>query len=136
MKVDEDYENTVKMQQALYDVGFFGKTTLNRAVDGKHGKGTQKALEAAEKAGYIFKDGQLVKKASLVKKSPENSYETVEKPGFWSDLSNFVLSHHSATRSFMGRPYRGSEEEARKLGYKYYTDNGFTRYPVDYSVKG
>jgi hypothetical protein len=72
MKVDENYENTVKMQQALYDAGFFGKTALNIAVDGVAGAGTRRALKAAEKAGYTYKDGKLVKASpTLVSKPTE-----------------------------------------------------------------
>ena len=133
-KVNEDYENTVKMQQALYDTGFYGKTALNRAVDGIVGKGTRRALAAAEKLD-IFQDGKLIK-PTLKEKSTQISHKTAENPGFISDAFNFITRHHPGTTLFTERPFQGSEEEARKLGYKYYTSNGFTRYPVDYSVEG
>jgi hypothetical protein len=39
-------------------------------------------------------------------------------------------------RHFTDAPFEGTEEDARKLGYKTYTTDGFTRHNVSYAVPG
>lgn len=66
MKVDENYENIVKMQQALYDQGYFGNISLNKAVDGKIGNMTRKALAKAQKDGYTWNGNALMKNKEVI----------------------------------------------------------------------
>lgn len=65
----------------------------------------------------------------------QNNNPKTETPGFFSNALNFIGRQHPYTRAFVRHPYHGTEEEARKLGYKYYTTNNFTRYPVNYEVQ-
>lgn len=147
------------LQEQLVAIGYdLGKTGKNKdGVDGDWGSKSEAALAQAQKDGYVLKDGKLVKseqKPSNTNTSytsvpppsltgvnyalftnngnPENSSENVPESNFWGDLGNFIGRVNPFTR----RPYKGTEEEARQLGYKHYTTNGFTRYPVSYSIEG
>lgn len=143
-----------ELQQQLYDKGFFGNIDYKKAVDGHDGRMTQAALKKAQEAGYTYKNGQLI--APKKKQSQQNQgqpymmgsvwgmsprsnkqimhTESNDDPGFISDALNYYGRNNLLTMGFVKKPYEGTEEQARKLGYKYYTTDGFTRHPVSYSV--
>ena len=147
-------DNNRKLQRQLYEAGFFGNIAYDKAVDGDFGEMSKAALNKAQEAGYIYKDGQLIapKKeqsqqnqgqpymmGSVWGMSPRSNKqimhtESNDDPGFISDALNHFGRNNLLTMGFVKNPYEGTEEQARKLGYKYYTTDGFTRHPVNYSV--
>lgn len=125
--------NPKLMQQLLLENGYdLGKWR----DDGIWGNASKKAWKQAQTDGYILKDGQLVKskqKSNNINDSNDsNNSVYVPNPSFFGNLVNFIGN----ANPFHERAYKGTEEEARQLGYKYYTPNGFTRHPVDYSIEG
>lgn len=142
-------KDTKAMQEALlakgYDLGKWG-------ADGKWGNATQAALDKAAADGYIYEKGKLVKKPEEKQSTSTTQYTThpmfgVSFPSaetmsnavdavsnFTGDVINYMGRKTPIVKYFVHNPYYGSEEDARKLGYKHYTTNGFTRHPVNYSV--
>lgn len=157
-------DNAQSIQQQLKDAGYnLGTTGKNKdGVDGSWGNKSQAALDQALKDGYIYdeKTANIYKKEKpkLKEKSSTASYQysmnpmfgtpitptkstTSNKqnddPGLIADTFNWLgrqFPTYSVIGGFTKHPYKGSEEEARKLGYKHYTEDGFTRHTVDYSV--
>lgn len=142
---------TKQLQEDLvskqYDIGIYG-------ADGIMGNDTKRALTQAEKDGWQVVNNRLVKKPQQNKK-PQSTTIGMPKitgvPGregkamaleqgfeyLWDrakDAVNFIQRKTPGLSYFVDAPYEGSEEEARKLGYKHYTTDGFTRKPVDYSI--
>lgn len=134
-----------------YDLGKWG-------ADGVMGNKTKQALAQAEKDGWQVVNNRLVKKPQQTEKPQQSKKSTTMglpkitgvpgregkamalEQGFeylWDrtkDAVNFIQRKIPGLSFFVNAPYEGSEEEARKLGYKHYTTDGFTRKPVDYSV--
>lgn len=77
----------------------------------------------------------LRQKDQAAENQNNNPKTETETPGFFSNALNFIGRHNPYTRTFVRHPYQGTEEDARKLGYKYYTTNNFTRHPVSYEVQ-
>lgn len=163
-KEDNSYGNSMKdnqrrfvaeLQKSLISKGYnVGKD----GADGRMGNNTRRALAQAEKDGFQVINNRLIKGPQQTKKSQQDEKsqstniglpETIGISGReghamnlatkWvgdriGDTFNYIGRKMSGLAPFIGAPYEGSEEEARKLGYKHYTADGFTRKPVDYSI--
>lgn len=143
---------TIELQRDLKNSGYkLGNSGKNKdGVDGIWGKNSNKALNQAIKDGYEVVNNRLVKKS--VKNSESTTMGLPQITGVYGreghamnlankwvkdrieDVVNYVGRNTPGVSLFVGAPYEGSEEEARKLGYEHYTNNGFIRNPVDYSV--
>lgn len=147
---EDDYikDNAENIQRQLKEAGYhLGSSGKNKdGIDGKWGNKSQTALDSALAEGYTLVKGKLIPPKTTTKpqsanKEPSPSQESQptsasnENPGFLNDTVNWVLRHNPLFKIITKAPYKGTEEEARTLGYKHYTNNGFTRKTVDYPVE-
>lgn len=119
-------QTIANLQNALYEIGAYDKgITWHDAVDGINGKGTKKAIQRAKSMGYDVDESN----GTIRKPTPINQSRST---------NNVLSSALNVGKNIIGQiipiiplSYAGTEEEARKLGYKTY---GLTGKPVDYGV--
>jgi len=111
----------------------------NKAVDGRDDKLTQEALKNAEAKGYKWNAaaGKLEKVFSG--KSAEDSPSQTEASTH--NILEKALDLVKLAYPLYRRPFIGSEEDARKLGYENYAESYFepkkkVSYPVDEKLTG
>jgi hypothetical protein len=117
-------------------MGKLGKESLGKwGADGNFGNTSKAAYRKFREEGYTYnfsgKSEEKVEKPELKLKTPgviSNAINYAARKGM---IGGPVLG--TIVKGFTHHPYEGTEEEARKLGYKYYTEDGFTRKPVIYS---
>lgn len=98
-----------KLQQQLYDKGFFGNMDYKKAVDGYDGRMTQAALKKAQEAGYTYENGQLV--TPKKKQSQQNQGQPYMMGSVWgiSPQANKSIKIDEAQRSLTPRQYTAAQ---------------------------
>ena len=146
--------NDAKLQEALFNIGAYKgmknrkgtELTYEQAVDGIFGDMSQQAIKNAEAMGYTIDraNGTVSKKKTNTTTSSTNKSKrpiTTSGANFPSQVieqaaeptSNIYRNVLGKTiNPFVSTSYMGSEDDARRLGYRTY---GWTGRPVNYSVE-